>query len=249
MTIGVYSITSPSKRVYIGSSKNIESRWKDYNKRLGKNQTKLNRSFIKYGVSNHIFKIEIECTFEELYEWEHHYSNYYDSIKKGLNCQIPGFKDIKGIVSQETRLKIGLASTNCSQETRQKISSAHKNKKFSDEHKLNISKSKIGNKNSVGRKLSEAHKEKIRQTHTGKVVSKSQKLKQSLLMKGRKFTDDHIKKLKNRSNPTYKWIVNIQSGVFYLGLSDACKSHNLNINTLRSYLSGRLKNKTSLYWA
>jgi group I intron endonuclease len=55
--IGVYKITSPSDKVYIGQSANIEYRWECYRKGYSKKQAKLHASFKKYGVSAHLFEI------------------------------------------------------------------------------------------------------------------------------------------------------------------------------------------------
>ena len=67
---GIYKITSPKNRVYIGQSVNIKSRWSRYKKRLPKSQIKLNRSFLKYGVENHLFEVVEECLVSELNEKE-----------------------------------------------------------------------------------------------------------------------------------------------------------------------------------
>jgi len=58
-TIGIYKVTSPSNRVYIGQSVNIERRLKRY-KSLSiktKQQTKLWRSLIKHTTFKHESKI------------------------------------------------------------------------------------------------------------------------------------------------------------------------------------------------
>jgi group I intron endonuclease len=52
---GIYKITSPTKKVYIGQSKDIIKRFKSYNQKLGKGQPRLNNSFLKYGIKNHVF--------------------------------------------------------------------------------------------------------------------------------------------------------------------------------------------------
>lgn len=58
MKTGIYKITSPSGRIYIGQSKNINSRIKRYKKlQCCKTQLFLYRSFLKYGVENHKFEI------------------------------------------------------------------------------------------------------------------------------------------------------------------------------------------------
>jgi group I intron endonuclease len=49
--IGIYKITSPSGKIYIGQSKNIEKRFKAYYRKLGKNQPRLYRSFNENGLN------------------------------------------------------------------------------------------------------------------------------------------------------------------------------------------------------
>ena len=69
--VGIYKITSPSGRVYIGQSVNIEKRFLSYSKLLRcKTQIKLFRSFLKYGVINHIFEtIEEDLAFSGIYDF------------------------------------------------------------------------------------------------------------------------------------------------------------------------------------
>ena len=56
--IGIYKITSPSGKIYIGQSTNIETRWKRH-KYYFKHSTnrKIKNSFNKYGLVNNVFKI------------------------------------------------------------------------------------------------------------------------------------------------------------------------------------------------
>ena len=86
--IGIYKITSPSKRVYIGQSINIEKRFAGYSKISNcNNQTKLYNPFKKYGVENHSFEVIIECKESQLNELERYYQDLYNAIhpKHGLN--------------------------------------------------------------------------------------------------------------------------------------------------------------------
>lgn len=85
--IGIYKITSPSGKVYIGQSVNIEKRFKAY-KYLNKvkNQKRLFNSLNKYGYGNHNFEILIECTTDDLNKLERHYQDLYNVLgEKGLN--------------------------------------------------------------------------------------------------------------------------------------------------------------------
>lgn len=107
--IGVYKITSPKGLIYIGSSKDIDTRWKWYKKLRCKSQIKLCNSLKKYGVDNHIFEIIEECNVEILLERELFYGTFFNCLdkKNGLNCRLP--KSMEGYVymSQETKDKIG----------------------------------------------------------------------------------------------------------------------------------------------
>ena len=107
MKIGVYKIVNPNGRVYVGSSKNIEKRWELYKKLKCKSQRRLYNSFIKYGIENHKFSILIECCVNEMLEYEHLYGLHYNVLgRKGLNCELPRFKDNKQLFSDETRQKM-----------------------------------------------------------------------------------------------------------------------------------------------
>jgi group I intron endonuclease len=69
--IGIYRITSPSSKIYIGQSINIEKRKSQYIK-LNKSciGPKLYNSLIKYGWEAHIHEILEECSIECLNERE-----------------------------------------------------------------------------------------------------------------------------------------------------------------------------------
>ena len=58
---GIYKITSPSGKVYIGQSIDIERRFRHYKRMVCKDQVKVYNSFLKYGVDAHIFEILELC--------------------------------------------------------------------------------------------------------------------------------------------------------------------------------------------
>jgi group I intron endonuclease len=128
--IGIYKIISPSGKIYIGQSINIEKRFKSYSKKGQCNtQIKLNNSFLKYGSVNHIFEILELCDIENLNNRERYWQDYYNSIcpYKGLNCRLTTSKDKSGFISNETRFK---------------MSKVHKGKKMSEESKLKMIESR-----------------------------------------------------------------------------------------------------------
>lgn len=107
---GIYKIISPSGRIYIGQSININFRWEQYKKLQACNkQILLFRSFKKYGVENHVFEILEECKEAILNSRERYWQEYYNVLdfKKGLNCKLTSTKDKKGKHSKKTKQKIG----------------------------------------------------------------------------------------------------------------------------------------------
>lgn len=58
--VGIYKIENPIGEVYIGQSLNIEKRWSYYRQRNCKNQSKIYKSLLDYGVENHKFFVELE---------------------------------------------------------------------------------------------------------------------------------------------------------------------------------------------
>ena len=63
---GIYKITSPSGKIYIGQSKDINKRFNLYKRLQCERQPKLYNSFIKYGTINHKFEVLCECNKELL---------------------------------------------------------------------------------------------------------------------------------------------------------------------------------------
>lgn len=55
--VGIYKITSPTGKVYIGQSISIETRASKYRNAKCKSQTKLYNSILKHGWENHLFEI------------------------------------------------------------------------------------------------------------------------------------------------------------------------------------------------
>jgi group I intron endonuclease len=104
--IGIYKITSPSSKVYIGQSVNIERRFLDYKKSLKKQQIKHFKSIKKYGYENHIFEVIEECSIEFLNERERYWQEYYDCVENGLNCRYTKTHERSGKFSKDTIKKM-----------------------------------------------------------------------------------------------------------------------------------------------
>ena len=150
--IGVYKITSPTGRVYIGQSNHVNRRLNSYKRMYVKNRgcTILYRSFVKHGVDNHKFEILKECVEPELNKWERYYQEKFDVINGGLNCNLTKSGDKSGKLSKETIIKMSASQKGKqhwlgrkhSEETKAKISKAHTGRKHSAE--VNSRKGKKG---------------------------------------------------------------------------------------------------------
>jgi group I intron endonuclease len=171
---GIYKITSPSDRVYIGQSIDIERRFRHYKRMICKEQIKIYNSLLKYGVDAHIFEVLELCDTEELNNRERHYQDLYDSVANGLNLLYVKSEHFNGGHSEESK---------------KKISDSLKGRKLSEEHKY-----KIGLNNSR-RGMSDETKEKHRLGRLGKKASPETIAKQILKRLGTKRSEETKKKI------------------------------------------------------
>jgi group I intron endonuclease len=151
--IGIYKITSPSGKIYIGQTTNYSKRHNAYKNHKCKRQPKLFASIEKYGFINHTIEIIKECQVEDLNYYERYYQEYYESVLNGLNLRYTATTDKSGFMSEETKKKmsdsgkgkiiteewrknLGLVwlGRNHTEETKKKMSEANKGKKKSAEH-------------------------------------------------------------------------------------------------------------------
>jgi group I intron endonuclease len=159
---GIYKITNPVGKIYIGQSRDIIKRLNGYKRGVCKQQTKLYHSVHKYGWDNHVFEVIEQCTILQLNDQEIYWINFYDCFDTdhGLNLQSGGL--VGSTVSEQTRerqrqKKLG---THRSEETKAKISKnnacTRRGKPLTDDEKKRISekvsKSLIGNQRSLGYK-------------------------------------------------------------------------------------------------
>jgi group I intron endonuclease len=86
--VGIYKITNPKGKVYIGQSIDIERRFKEYKKLQCNQSIKIFNSLKKYGWEAHIFEILEECLLEQLNEKEESYILLFNSHIQGLNIKL-----------------------------------------------------------------------------------------------------------------------------------------------------------------
>jgi group I intron endonuclease len=180
---GIYKITSPSGRVYIGQSINIERRFRYYKGVACKEQIKIYNSLLKYGVDAHIFEILELCDIEELNNRERHYQDLYDSVANGLNLLYVKSEHFNGGHSEESK---------------KKISDSLKGRTFTDEHKY-----KIGLNNSR-RGMSDETKEKHRLGRLGKKASPETIEKQRQSKLGGKRSEETKRKMSESAKKVVK---------------------------------------------
>ena len=101
--IGIYKITSPTGKVYIGQSVNIERRFRNYKLVKCEEQIRLYNSFKKHGVNNHIFEIIEECSIELLNKKERYWQDEYNVLLEGLNCRLTLSDNFSGYMSDDTK--------------------------------------------------------------------------------------------------------------------------------------------------
>ena len=189
--IGIYKITNPKGKVYIGQSTNIEKRFRLYKGLHCARQIKLFSSLKKYGYVNHIFEIVEECLIDELNEKEIYYINLFQSFNthKGLNLQGGGSNGIK---SDETKKRMSVAKKGriVSQETREKLRQANLGKTISPEYRKKLSDANKGKTHThteeTKRKISESKKGKPSH-RKGVKLSDETKLKMSLAKKNKQL--------------------------------------------------------------
>lgn len=105
--VGIYKVTSPSGKIYIGQTKDYRRRAKNYRSRGCYGQPKLHNSFKKYGFDNHIMELVCECDVNMLNTLERFYQEKYDVIgEMGLNCELVGTDNGKKVLSEYSYNKI-----------------------------------------------------------------------------------------------------------------------------------------------
>ena len=143
--VGIYKITSPTGKIYIGKSICVEERIKSYKYEARRQfQHKLNNSIKKYGLENHIFEIIEECNESNIDKQEIFWIQYFNSVDKGLNIMYGGEG---GRQSDNVKIKKSnsMKGKKASLETRNKMSQSKKgHPMFTNEWKQSISKANKG---------------------------------------------------------------------------------------------------------
>lgn len=246
----IYKISNNiNNKIYIGSTEKFNIRCKQHKHHLLKNthHSKILQNHVnKYGFESLKFEI-IEIVLDNLIEREQFYIdtlNPYFNIRK-IADSMKGTKRTekqKIYMVEQRKLKSGyLKGWKHNEESKIKISKAHKGKKISDEHK-----SKISNFNK-GKKVSEETKIKISESHKGKIMSNEHKEKLSNSKKGNlnpnfgKTKESHHnfgKTWKNKKNKMPKKVIDNNTGLIYDSIKIASNILKIPESTLNKYILG-----------
>lgn len=140
MIKGIYKLTSPSGKIYIGQSTNLESRLKSYKTAHCKKQVHLYNAILKYGFEN--FKIEI------LYSTEREFTHLNILLDTLEIAAIKKYNSTDKTLGYNIRS--GGTNGKCSEETKQKMSISQKNRDRSTlSEKNRIKKSAEGKKKTI----------------------------------------------------------------------------------------------------
>ncbi len=182
--VGIYKITSPSEKVYIGQSWNIEKRWRDYRRNDCSEQPKLFNSLLKYGKNKHSFDILYELPIDVSQNTLNVYEQLYMELFINSGIKLMNIREAgsKGKHSEESKVKM--------REIKKGENHPMFGKKLSEEHKSKIS---VATKGKKRKKLSEEHKAKLSKAKEGKKHSEETKAK----MRESKKKDKRICDLNN----------------------------------------------------
>lgn len=234
--IGIYKITNPKGKVYIGQSVNIIKRFSYYkNIKNTQKQTKLRNSISKYGVENHVFEIIESCDISNLNNRERYWQDFYKCVENGLNSRYTKSNDKSGKLSEETILRIS--------ENRKGVKPNFKN---NQERSNNIRKAL------TGKKLSESHRKSLSVAQTGLKRNKEAILKSAESRRGLKMSEKAkglISKSQTGSNNSFaKIVLNTETGIYYLTAKEAAESIGMTYNRFSHYINGRTKTKLSFIY-
>lgn len=150
----VYMITSPTGRLYVGSSVNVQKRWIHYYLLKCKSQRKLYNSLFKHTPEKHKFEIIWQGPINEMYKYETLIGLAFDVLdSQNLNCKLPKLGDKYSVLSNETKQLISIANkgTIMQQEQKDKLRIINLGKKLSKETCVKMGKSRLGNKYALGK--------------------------------------------------------------------------------------------------
>jgi len=247
--IGIYKITNPKGKVYIGQSTNIENRKSRYAKYIKhmSSQPRIYNSIQKYGWDNHIFEIIEECSLEQLNEreiyWKQYYLNATGDWKNVLFCEI--YDTGGGHLSEETKQKISksllgsqhMLGKKHTEETKKIMSEKAKGKSKSESHKTNMRKPRSEQAKinmSLGKKGKKSPMKGKTRTFKGRISPNkgniySQQSKENI-----------SKRLIGNLNNAHQ-VKNIETGIVWDSKTLCAKDYNVSVPTINNWIKSNNK--------
>lgn len=235
LNCGIYKIINKvNGKIYIGSSTNLKRRERQHFSALLNNKHEnnyLQNSYLKYGKDNFKWEIiEFIIVEKELLIIEQIYLDLY--------------KNEEGIIDKNKCYNLSPKAGNClgikrSEKTIKLLSEVHKNKKLSEEHKKNISRSMKGTLSNKGYKHTEEAKNKI------SISSKNNKN-----MLGKKHTEESKNKMSISKRGIGKKVINLTTNEIFNSLRDAANFYNLKSSvTICNACKGKLQTAGGYKWS
>lgn len=222
----VYKITSPSNRVYVGSTVNVTKRWNAYKNLNCRKQKMLFNSLKKHGVDKHKFEVITECSESEMFRLETHWGLFYNVLdnKSGLNLALPKDGEMGGYAKNRGVKKKGAG------DFKKGFTPWNKGIPISEEAKIKMKAKLKGRKTwNKGKTFSEESKRKMSESSKGQVAWN----------KGKKT---------NMLTHNAKLVLCLNTGVFYYSSSQASNAYNYKRTTLQAMLNGQNPNTSNLIY-
>ena len=219
--IGIYKITNPNGKIYVGQSINIEKRLKQHRFGHDGKKTRIYNSIKKYGWISHTTEILEECEIKLLNEKERYWQEYFNSFERGLNAMLT-----------ETTTK----RREFGEEFKQNLKSS---KKVYSEDGLKSLKEKLSGTNNpfYGKTHSKETLEKIIQANKGKVVSDETKKKMSEIAKKQSI---------GGGNNYAKKVIDTTTNQIFSSIKEAAYFYNMKPSLLYTWLNNSNRNKSNL---
>lgn len=191
--IGIYKITSPTGRIYIGQSWDIKRRWR-FHKNDHRGDGLLQRSIKKYGYEAHEFAVLASLpsttTQDALNELERSFIREYKGRGASLLNLTEGGYNAKLTSEHKDKIRKALTGYVRTEEHRRRISESKRGIRHTEEQKRRVSETMKGREATwlKGKTLSPEHVEKIRAASTGR--RHSEEFKRSVSERSRKWWAD-----------------------------------------------------------
>lgn len=227
--VGIYSLTSPSGKVYIGQSWNIKERMRFYRRKNCQQQTGIYRSLEKYGFDAHLtatlYFLPEDVSQKTLDDYEIFFINQHKEAGAALLNMKGG--GTGGRMSEEAIKKIKIKRAlqkpptlgyKHSVETKMKIGMGNKGKVVSAEVVERMSQARKGKKPTEQAKINMRIGQAKAKTWSGRKHSAGSRQKQSLAKIGNKINNKPVKRL--------------DTGQVFPSVTDAANSIGISMKTL-----------------